>query len=630
MKIYYSRKSKDPIYYVQEGFRNPATGKATTRNVKRIGRHSELLSQGIDDPLSYAKKIAQEMTDMKNSGRETVSFEIDYNEKLPFSSPDDEYSKPLDGLNIGYFYLQAIYYQLDLMKFFEKITKGRKITFDCNLINRFLTFDRILDPKSKKAFQENLSVFYERPDFDYQHILRFMDILIDHKEEYLAHLFTCSNNVIPRSTSVIYYDCTNYYCETETADETIDEATGELITGLRQFGVSKEHRPNPIVEMGLIMDARGIPISMCVHKGNTNEQLTAVPLEKEIEKFIPRSKFIYVSDGGLGSYNIRQFNSLGGKAFIVTQSIKKLSKPLQEAVFNDFGYKLLSSDHDVTIEKMKTFDRFDPDNRALYEDRAYKVVNGDKEKMWDGTYSETVTRSGKTRRRKNYCTLRQDIIITYSRKMAEYQKSVRNRQIDRARRLLQDAKNPEDIKKGPNDVRRFLKSTSKEKFEYVLDEEKIRREEMFDGFYAVATNLDDPAREILKISAKRYKIEDCFRIMKTNFGARPINHYKDSRIEAHFLICYTALLVYRLLECKLEDCGLHVTTDNLIRTLQAMLVSNVNNIYYQSLYTNSRALDALEKCFGFNLQVKYHRPKNFTQILRKNRRRHAYTTNKSA
>ena len=240
----------------------------------------------------------------------------------------------------------------------------------------------------------------------------------------------------------------------------MDEVTGEIITGLRQYGVSKEHRPNPIVEMGLFMDSRGIPITMCLHPGNTSEQLTAVPLEKEVLKMIPGSKFIYCADAGLGSYNIRKFNSMGGRAFIVTQSIKKLSNALKKAVFNDYDYKLLSDDAPVTIEKMKNFDRHSQNNLALYKDSAYKVITTDK--VLDlGLYEDVVLKNGRTVQKKAKGVLKQRIIITFSRKMMEYQRAVRNRQIERAKKLLA-LKDPEEIKKGPNDVRRFMKRVSKQ------------------------------------------------------------------------------------------------------------------------------------------------------------------------
>ena len=310
-----------------------------------------------------------------------------------------------------------------------------------------------------KSLLDKLASYYEKPNFDYQHILRFMDLLEEHYDDYLAWLYRRSDNIVKRDPSVLYYDCTNFYFECEQEDDDIvDEVTGEVMTGLRQYGLSKEHRPNPIVEMGLFMDSRGIPITMCLHPGNTSEQLTAIPLEKEVLKMIPNAKFIYCADAGLGSYNIRKFNSMVGRAFIITQSIKKLSSTLKQSVFNDYDYKLLSDDTSVTIENMKNFDRHDPDNLDLYKDLAYKVITADK--VLDlGLYEDVTLKNGRTVQRKAKGILKQRIIITFSRKMMEYQRAVRNRQIERAKNLL-SRKDPEEIKKGPNDVKRFLKRTA--------------------------------------------------------------------------------------------------------------------------------------------------------------------------
>lgn len=618
MKLFYDKRRSDPIYYVQQGYRN-AQGKPTTRNVKVLGRHSELLKI-TDDPVAYCRREIAKLNDEYAAGRASIQLTVDYNEKV--DDTDDDFSKS-DQLNVGYFYLQSIYQKLELKKFFEDITKGRKITYDCNEINRFLTYARILDPRSKYGTFDHLDAYFEKPKFDYQHILRFMDILIANDKSYLNWLYKKSNNVIPRDTSVIYYDCTNYYFEAEQPDEeVVDEVTGEILSsGLRQYGVSKEHRPNPIVEMGLMMDKRGIPISMCIHPGNTSEQITAVPLEKDVIRSLDGAKFIYCADAGLGSYNIRKFNSMGGRSFIVTQSIKKLSDVLKQAVFNDYDYKLLSTDAPVTIEEMKTFDRFDPENRNIYNDFAYKVIPADKA-VDLGLYDYVKLKNGRTKRVRATGMIPQNIIITFSRKMMEYQRAVRERQIERARHLL-DNKDPEGIKKGPNDVRRFLKRNVKTKdgkkaeVTYELDEAKIEEEKKYDGYYAVATNLkDDKAKDILSITHKRYQIEDCFRIMKTNFDARPVFHSKEDRIKAHFLICYTALLVYRLLECKLDDSGTHVTTDNLIMTLKNMNVTD-EDVYYRATYKGSKALTALTAMDDLGLDTKRYKPAALKKKIKK-------------
>ena len=616
MKLFYDKKAKDPTYYAQQGIRNGK--KTTTRNVKNFGKHSELLKI-TDDPLVYVKKEIEKMNEEYRVGKVEYDFKIDFNEKV--ERTEDEASKSKN-VNIGYFYLQEIIRRLELKEFFLNAASERKIKFDPYTVLRFLIYSRILDPASKLHTWECLDNYYEKPSFDYQHIPRSMDILNDNYDDYLRWTFEKSNSVVKRDSSVLYYDCTNFYFECEKEDDiVVDEITGEVMTGLRKYGVSKEHRPNPIVEMGLFMDKNGIPISMCLHPGNTSEQLTAVPLEKEILRMKEGAKFIYCADAGLGSYNIRKFNSMGGRAFIVTQSVKKLSDTLKTAVFNDYDYRLLSNDKAVSVDMLKSMDKTDEKNLSLYKDMAYKVLNADKA-LDLGLYEEVVQKNGKIKKVKAKGTLKQKVIITFSRKMMEYQRTVRNRQIERARKMV-ERNDPEEIKKGPNDVRRFMKRTASTKsgekaiVSYTIDEEKIKEEEKYDGYYAVATNLDDPARDILEVSHNRYKIEDCFRIMKTNFSGRPVFHWTEPRIRAHFLICYTALLVYRLLECQLDNQGTHVTTENLITTLQNMNVVNVHDFEYMATFKGSKTLDALTRLSTLEIDRAHYRPKDLNKKIKK-------------
>lgn len=610
MKLYYDKRLKDPTYYIQQGFRNGK--KTTTKNIKRLGKHSELLLI-TDDPLEYAKNEVKKMNEEYRSGRSEFVVTMDFNERIPSS---DSPCSNSTSLNIGYLYLKEIYAKLNLSDFFKSVSSDRKITYDCNKICQFLTYARILDPASKYGTYDKLDTYYEKPQVEYQHMIRFLDILDRNSDKYLKHLFDNSENIVKRDTSVMYYDCTNYFFETEKPDEEIvDEVTGEIILGLRQFGISKENKTSPIVEMGLIMDSRGIPISMCIHPGNTNEQLTAVPLEKEVIKMTGNKKFIYCADAGLGSYNIRKFNDMGGRAYIVTQSVKKLGQEIKDIVFNDSNYRLLSNDDAITLKEMRTFNKKDANNLSLYNDFAYKVIPANTA-MDTGLYEEKVYKNGRTKKVKAKGTLHQYIIVTFSRKMMEYQRTIRERQLERAKKLLR-LKDPEKIKKGPNDIRRFLKNTSSDTANYVLDMDKIHEEEKYDGFYAVATNLDDSAKDILAVAQNRYKIEDCFRIMKTNFDARPVFLRKPERIRAHFLICYTALLIYRLMECKLDDNLTHVTTSNLIKTLRNMNVVNMDDMYYKSIYSGSQALDALERCFELQLNRKYYRPSDLNKIVKK-------------
>jgi len=625
MKLYYDRKSKDPTYFIQHGFRNGK--KTSTRNVKRIGKHSELLAI-TEDPLTYAmEQVAKYNEELKNS-KVSMDITIDFDEKIKAS---DDVISASTLKNIGYFYLQQLHHDLGISSFLRKVTGESKITFDPGQVTRFLSCARILDPASKRSTHLHLSDYYEEPDFEYVHILRTMDILEAHYDDYICHLYEQSRNIVKRNTSVCYYDCSNFYFEVESPDEDyVDEVTGETVSGFRKYGVSKENRPNPIVEMGLFMDGDGIPLSMCLAPGNQSEQTTAVPLEKKLVKMLDGKKFIYCADAGLGSYHIRNFNSMGGRAFIVTQSIKKLSAALQQSVFNDCDYRLLSTGDSVSLDDMKRFDRMDSANMGLYMDKAFKVVPADN--LIDlGLYEEKHLKNGKTQNVRAKGRLKQCLIVTFSRKMMEYQRYIRNRQIERARKLLSNI-DPETYKKGPHDVTRFIRRASKGKNgenatdSYFLDEEKIAEEEKYDGFYAIATNLDISVRsdrkredveQILAISAQRYKIEDCFRLLKTNFTSRPVYHQKKPRIIAHFMICYTALLVFRLLLKKLDMSGFHFTPGEIVETLRNMQVTDMEGICYKSTYTGSQVLTALNTIYPLSeLDHKYYLPKNLNKKFR--------------
>jgi hypothetical protein len=611
MKLNYDRKSKDPTYFIQVGIRNGK--KVTTKNIARIGKHSELLKI-TDDPLAYAKEqVAKYNEESKKNNKVGMEIHLDFAQKI--KSTDAAVSASMLK-NVGYLYIQRLYYQLEIDKFFNNITKDRKITFNPDLVNRFMTYSRILAPDSKLGSFEKLNTFYEEPVFDYQHIMRTMDLMYEHYNEYIEHLFKASGKIIKRNTSVCYYDCTNYYCEAESQDpDYVDEVTGEVFTGLRQYGFSKDHKPNPLVEMGLFMDTNGIPISMCIAPGNTNEQTTAIPLEKELVKMFgeKKSKFIYCADAGLSSYHIRNFNSMGGRAFVVTQSVKKLSDVLKQAVFNDCDYRLLSNDSPVSIEALKTFDKKDEKNRFLYEDKAYKIIEANT--LLDvGLYEEKVLNNGKTKKVKSKAALKQHVIITFSRKSMEYQRFIRNRQIERAKKILEKM-DPDEYKRGLNDVTRFIKKTEHSKDKYELDLEKIRDEEKYDGFYAIATNLDDCVKDILAINEQRYQIEDCFKILKTDFASRPYFHRTRERIIAHFMICYTALLIFRLLEVKLNrfDKSAHLTTRNIIETLQNMQVANISDYCYAAQYTGSKTLSALEGVYALGLNKQFYPPRELNK-----------------
>ena len=632
MKLYYNRNAKDPIYYVQEGFRNGK--KTSTRNVEKIGRHSDLLKI-TDDPLEYAKQRVAELNEQKNAGKMKLEVDIDLTEKVPASNDIVSHSETR---NVGYLFLQAIYNDLDILSFLKKITSKLNIQFDIDDVNRFLTFDRILNLRSKLATHEHLDTYFEEPQFEYQHILRTLDILEEHFCEYVEHLYNSSCKILKRNTSICYFDCTNFYFEIEQNDEDyIDPVTNEPVKGLRKYGVSKEHRPNPLVEVGLFVDADGIPLSMCIAPGSANEQTLAVPAEMQLVRTLKGKKFIYCADAGLGSINIRRFNDLGGRAFVVAQSIKKLPEKIQQIVFNDRDYRLLSSKLPVTITSMKTFDHTNPDNLGLYKGLAYKVIPANCEVELD-FYEYKEDKNGRIYRAKAKGMLVQNVIVTFSRQTFEYQRKIRANHLKRAQKRRK-TKKPDEMKRGPNDVTRLIKRISKgndgeeAKDDYGIDWDLIAKEEMYDGYYAIATNIIDAPENIIAINHQRYKIEDCFRVLRTNFESRPVYHHIPERIKAHFLICYTALLICRILKSKvnkyaatLKEGVNHFTISNIIETLINLNVNNEHDRYYSAAYRGSQMLNVLCSLYDLTLDRKYHLPKDLRKVIKKITRKNSYTT----
>lgn len=613
MKLSYNKNSSNPTYYIQKSYRNGK--KTTTKNVKTIGKHNDLLKI-TDDPLSYAKNMVKEFNDQIKNNKINLDISIDFDKKLSSLNSNVPHSQLS---NIGYFFLQHIYHDLKIKNFIDEIASHHKIKYNANDINRFLTFARILEPNSKLGTYDHLDMYYENPDLKYHSILRFLTLLSEHFDDYIAYLLKHTQSSVDLDTSVCYFDCTNYYFEIEQEDEDyIDDVTGEIIKGFRKYTISKQHQPTPHVQMGLFMDSHGIPISMCLNPGSDNENKCAAPAETKLIQSLENKKIIYCADAGLGSYDIRKFNSFGSRAFIVTQSIKKLSSALKEAVFNDCDYKLLSNNTKITIEQLKGFDRYDNDNLHLYNDHAYKVIKADQ--LVDlGLTEEKTLKNGKKRKQKVSGEMKQYIIVTFSRKMMEYQRKIRNNQIERAKRILSSQSAIDDLKKNANDARRFIKKVNNGKEKYILNEDKIREEEKYDGYYAIATNLDAPseAKEIIEKNSQRYKIEDCFRVLKSYFKARPINHRLKERIIAHFMICYTSLLIYRILEVKLDQTGTHYTTGEILESLKNMNVFNNHDLYYQAVYTGGTICDALNSLYDLELDKEYYQPKVLNKKIRK-------------
>jgi len=558
-------KNAASLYIVKSIYENR---KRSSKVVERLGTYAELKKKlNGEDPIEWGRKYAAELTLKEKQSKRKILVEYSPVDKIP------------DGqrlFNGGYLFLQQIYNSLGLSKLCEDISGRYKFDFNLDSVLSRLIYSRIIYPSSKLATKKLSNNFIEKPKFKLQHIYRALEILAKENDLIQSIVYQNSLKHGKRNTKILYYDCTNYYFEIERE------------SGLKQYGISKEHRPNPIVQMGLFMDGDGIPLAFNINPGNTNEQITMQPLEEKILKDFNLSKFIVCTDAGLASENNRKLNSYGKRAFITTQSIKKLKKHLKQWALNAEGWQLPG--------KAKTYNINDINENSHKEATFYK-------ERW-------IKENG----------LEQKLIVTYSIKYRDYQRSIREKQINRALRALES--NTSNMKKtNSNDYKRFIKQIHctkegeiAEKKAYSLNTVVVEDEMAYDGFHGVCTNLEDDGREIIQINKRRWEIEECFRIMKSELKARPVFLSRDDRIKAHFLTCYLALIIYRLLEKKLNS---EFTCGEIISALKSMNFIRVRGEGYIPAYSRSNVIEALHEKFGFETDYQIITNREIKKIIKK-------------
>ena len=554
-------KNSQSLYAIKSIY---VDGKRSTKIVEKLGALDEL-EKIHDDPISWARQYIAELTEKeKTESREVIikrkqSKRIEKNEQAHF--------------NGGYLFLQALYHQNSLHNICQAISEKYKFTFNLDAILSRLIYGRILFPNSKlSTFQFSKSLL-EQPDFDTHHIYRALEILEKENDFIQAELYKNSIAIAKRNDKILYYDCTNYFFQTEQAE------------GLRQYGISKEHRPNPIVEMGLLMDGDGIPLAFSIHSGNTNEQTTLRPLEERIMQDFKLSKFIICTDAGLSSTENRKFNNRGNRAFITTQSVKKLRAHLKEWALSSSGWRIAASPGQ-------------PLKRSI-EETLYDISNLDVTSA-NADFYENVTFYKE--RWINEDGLEQKLIVTFSLKYRNYQRQIRAQQIQRAITTL--GKRPSSIaRRNQNDFKRFIKTVTTtadgevaKRKTFLIDQDTIEQEEAYDGFYALCTNLEDDPTAIIRVNQKRWEIEDCFRMLKTEFRSRPVYLQRDDRIVAHFITCFIALTLFRLLERKLDY---KFTSSTILNELRDMNFCQIAEEGYIPTYTRTDLTDALHAAFGF-------------------------------
>lgn len=590
MKLYiYKSKSNTTLYMAKTYRKN--NGKSSTKIVEKLGTLEEVKEKANgEDPIVWAKKYVEEKTKEENENRGI------YYEKL---IEGKELSSEQKIYNLGHIFLRKIFEELDLDKLCKDIKKDYKFDYELDNILEDLICTRVMYPTSKLSSYEEAHKFLRQPKYKLHDIYRALDVLAKEKEKIEKWCYEKSLNVIEkRNTKVLYYDCTNYFFEIELEDEDDLEQDKK---GLRKYGKNKENRPLPIVEMGLFIDGSGFPLAFNINPGNTNEQTTLRPLEKQIMKDFELSKFLVCTDAGLGSFNNRNFNNKGNRVYIVTQSLKQLPQEYQADAISNIGWHLLGSSKSINLGKLN---KYDSKNKNIY----YKEI--------------LITRSKKDPDTKKRITLKERMIVTFSPKYATYQKNIRDAQIFRAKEMIE--KHPERYTKLPqNNTKRFIQKENittdgecAEKYKLYYKESLEKYEEQFDGLYAlcVPEEMEASVEEILQVSKGRWEIEESFRIMKSEFKARPVYLRLEDRIKAHFVICYLSLLVYRILEKeKLQD---KYTTEEIIKTLKDMQTNKIEGIGYKQLYQKTEITTDLNNNYTFNIDQEFIGIKNLKKFFK--------------
>jgi hypothetical protein len=526
-------------------------GVRSSKVVEHLGTRAELeLKLNGQDPVVWANNYVDELNAKEKEGKRAVMVKYSPAKTIPKGEQH--------AFNGGYLFLQQIYHGLGLTKMCKAISEKYKFTFDLDSILSRLIYGRIIYPSSKLATCELSKKFIQQPNFEIQHIYRALEVIACEMDFIQAQLYEGSLKMSKRNTGILYYDCTNFFFEIEQEN------------GLKQYGKSKEHRPNPIVQMGLFMDGDGIPLAFNINNGNTNEQITLRPLEEKILSDFNLSRFVVCTDAGLASADNRKFNNKRGRAFITTQSIKQLKGYLTEWSLKPEEWRLLGDEKFYTITELDE-DKYK--NKTFYKERWIKE-NG----------------------------LEQKLIVTYSIKYRNYQRQIRNAQIDRALKAMEHS--PSKLKKtNQNDYKRFIEKTNvtaegevAEKEICNINSDLVAKEERFDGFYAVCTNLEDDVQTIIRVNHRRWEIEECFRIMKSEFKARPVYLSRDDRIKAHFTTCFISLIIYRLLEKRLDG---KYTCCEIIDGLREMNFLHAKGEGYIPTYTRTDFTDDLHEAFGF-------------------------------
>lgn len=564
MRVKVTRSRNSECFYVIKSVREGK--KTTTKVVERLGTRRELearLGEGTDVE-AWCRARAAELTEQEKGRTRRVTRTYDPTRRV-------------GGRRLylgGHVFVDRVLTELGVGEMCRQIASRHRFSYDLESILRALVCCRALEPDSKLSTCALAGSLIHQDAIEPHDVYRALSVLAEESDFVQEWLYRRSARVAGRKTGVLYFDCTNYFFEAEREDD------------FRRYGVSKEHRPSPIVQMGLFMDAGGMPLAFCLAPGNSSEQPMMVPLEERIVSDFGLSKFVVCTDAGLSSLANREFNSAGERQFVTATSPKKLKAHLKRWALDRGGWRLPGSEAEWDLDGVDESLREGTGDPRLRGATFYKARRV-RERDASGGYFE------------------QTLVATFSFKYRDYQRRVRADQVARAERQI--AEHPDRMdRKGANDFRRLCRRTAvtgegevAERTVWAVDEGAVAAEAAYDGVYCLATSFlpDDDVEGMLAVNARRWEIEECFRIMKTEFEARPVYLRREDRIRAHFLTCFMALLAYRIVEGRVAGRGL--TCDALLSAMRGMLFEDVRGEGWAPLYEPDAATDALHEAFGF-------------------------------
>lgn len=573
MRLKISKSKNTTLFYIIKDYTKD--GKRSTKIVKRLGNlHDVKIMAGNRDYNLWLKEYIADYN-KEHAKCETVIIKKNNKKIIPMNVQNN--------FNVGFLFIESLYNNLNIKDICDEISEKYKYEFDLNEILSYLTYARIIYPSSKLETFKQCQNFIKKPCFQLHDEYRALSYIAQNSDYIQEKIFENSQKIIKRNSDIIYYDCTNYFFEIDQDDD------------LRKYGISKEHRPNPIVGMGLFMDGDGLPLSFNVYPGNQNEQKTLIPEESKIVKNFKmnNTKIILCTDAGLASDDIKKYNVKDDRGFVITQSLKKLKSDYLNQVFDDSNWRISS------------------DLKNIYNLNDIKSNAELKEKYYNTLFYKIIQTETKS--------VKQDLIVTFCFKYFDYNRNIRNGQIERAKEYINSSQSSRKGK-NQNDYRRFINNTKStdngeiaENDNLSLDEELIENEEKYDGYYALTTNLVGNIEQILKISKGRWEIEESFRIMKSDFLARPVNLSREDRIKAHFMTCFISLLIYRLLEKKLDY---KYTTSQILTTLRNMNMIETKGDGYIPGYIRTNLTDDLHELFDFRTDYEINTYKDFEKIFK--------------